>query len=383
MSQITPSLTNLPPEVLALLGSTPSIPPPDGVSPNFVDPHSKGSTQIAVTSVILSIMLLFFINRVYVKVVLMKKVTWDDGTLVLGVVMTIVFIPCIELRPPNSSLAHHRSYASHFLIYQDELLHLISTSLQSATVASNLFLVRLGYNGDNVCGPDHYRVCLFNTSTWRVMVNTPDFGWRKAYHQAVRPTVRYWTYTRRVHISASYGRGFIPSNVTQKKVWRYVYVLFWCHGLYMLNLQHLLSTYFNLERGHNLAPHTCQYLNIVARWSSFSSLQERRAAANVPIPQSMYRKLLRIITIPFESFRSTLRESKNSSISSRMRTRPTHKNDEENALKSTDRKYARYFNLDILASDGTGTGTQNTGTSLTTVTGSPHATVAEVNGIQR
>ncbi|KAF7943274.1 hypothetical protein EAE96_011204 [Botrytis aclada] len=73
----------------------------------------------------------------------------------------------------------------------------------------------------------------------------------------------------------------------------------------------------------------------------------------------------------FES--SASHESKNTGISSRICTRQTHRGDEENVLKSTDRKCARYYNLDILAS-GT---TQNTGTFTTTVTGFPNTTAAD------
>lgn len=74
-----------------------------------------------------------------------------------------------------ASLPHHRPYTPHFPVSQDEFLHLIFAGLQSTTVASNLCLVRISYNSPNVYGPDHYRVCIFNTSTRRVMVNTPDF----------------------------------------------------------------------------------------------------------------------------------------------------------------------------------------------------------------
>ncbi|QSZ32014.1 hypothetical protein DSL72_001583 [Monilinia vaccinii-corymbosi] len=351
MSQITPSLTNLPPEVLALLGSTPAIPPPEGVTSNFVHPHSKGSTQITVTSAILGIMLLFFINRLYVKALLTKKVTWDDGTITLGMFGCVAYyVACIWgaqkgrigihewdisilqassldllingshgsiklMKEFTASLPYYRSYTPHFPIYQDEFLHLVSAGLQSATVASNLFLVRLGYNGDNTSEAE------------------------KRITQLSVP------------------QSVVPSDVTKKKVWSDVDVLFWCHGLCMLNLQHLLSTYFNRERGHNMAPNTCKYIN------------------------SMYWKLIRVMSIPFVSLRSTLRESKNSSISSRIPTRQKQKSDEENVLKSTDRKYARYFNLDILTSGSTGI--QNTGTSMTTITGSPQARATEAKGIQR
>jgi hypothetical protein len=81
MSQISTDLTNAPPELLALLANTSAIPAPYGTTPNFVDPVDKSSTQIGVTSVLLSIVILFAANRAYVKLFRMKKVTWDDGVL--------------------------------------------------------------------------------------------------------------------------------------------------------------------------------------------------------------------------------------------------------------------------------------------------------------
>ncbi|PQE12570.1 integral membrane protein [Rutstroemia sp. NJR-2017a BBW] len=131
MSSISSSLTNAPPDVLLMLNSTPAIPPPDGVSPNFEHPQSRGQLQITVTSVILSIMLLFFINRVYVKVFLIKKARWDDGayerwsfswitadqlvigTLLLGVVMTLAPIYIIVQLTDATQLGRAFSYCTY------------------------------------------------------------------------------------------------------------------------------------------------------------------------------------------------------------------------------------------------------------------------------
>ncbi|KAG9234946.1 hypothetical protein BJ875DRAFT_440805 [Amylocarpus encephaloides] len=86
MSQISGSLTNLPPAVLKLLFNAPVLKAPDGVQSNFIDPETSPSIQIVTTSIILGFVLLFFINRVYAKVFLMKRFTWDDGTLFLGLI---------------------------------------------------------------------------------------------------------------------------------------------------------------------------------------------------------------------------------------------------------------------------------------------------------
>jgi hypothetical protein len=79
MSQISSDLTDLPPEVLQQLSHTPAIPAPQDVVSNFTDPYTTKNVQIISTSVILVLMLCFFFNRVYTKVLLMKKLTWDDG----------------------------------------------------------------------------------------------------------------------------------------------------------------------------------------------------------------------------------------------------------------------------------------------------------------
>jgi hypothetical protein len=80
MSQINPAFTNASPAELAIFANTSAIPPPNGVTPNFKNAESRGSLQIAVTSVLLGLMILFFINRIWVKLFLNKKVAWDDGT---------------------------------------------------------------------------------------------------------------------------------------------------------------------------------------------------------------------------------------------------------------------------------------------------------------
>lgn len=79
MSQIDSSLTNAPPELLAFLGNTSAVPPPFGMVSNFHDPESQGAIQVQATTAVLCVMLLFFFNRVYVKLFLTKKVTLDDG----------------------------------------------------------------------------------------------------------------------------------------------------------------------------------------------------------------------------------------------------------------------------------------------------------------
>jgi hypothetical protein len=73
-------LSQAPPELLDVLARTPAFPPPEGVTSNFVDPPSRARTQLDVSSAVLALVVPFILNRVYVKLVLQKRVTWDDGT---------------------------------------------------------------------------------------------------------------------------------------------------------------------------------------------------------------------------------------------------------------------------------------------------------------
>ncbi|KAF2261907.1 hypothetical protein CC78DRAFT_607068 [Lojkania enalia] len=96
MSAAEFDLTHASPELLALLASTPVMTPPKGVTPNFVNPESRAHIQIKVLSVVLTFTIMFFCNRFYVKVWLMKKVTWDDGTLLLSMIGALAYyVTCI------------------------------------------------------------------------------------------------------------------------------------------------------------------------------------------------------------------------------------------------------------------------------------------------
>ncbi|KAF3009931.1 hypothetical protein E8E13_011044 [Curvularia kusanoi] len=66
-------LSKLSGEMLALLAQVPVGTPPPGVQSNFVNPPT----------------LIFYMNRVYVKTMLMKTWSWDDVTLALTVILAI------------------------------------------------------------------------------------------------------------------------------------------------------------------------------------------------------------------------------------------------------------------------------------------------------
>lgn len=54
------------------------MPPPPGVVPNLVNPHSQGPTLIVVGSILISIMTVFVLVRGYTKYHIVRKASWDD-----------------------------------------------------------------------------------------------------------------------------------------------------------------------------------------------------------------------------------------------------------------------------------------------------------------
>lgn len=106
MSSINVDLTNAPPEVLAMLANMSAIPAPDDVVVNLVNPSSRGDMQIIVSSVILAISMLFFINRVYTKLFLMRKLSWDDATITIAVLSIIAYFVSTVLVAKNGVGTH-------------------------------------------------------------------------------------------------------------------------------------------------------------------------------------------------------------------------------------------------------------------------------------
>ena len=70
--------TTLTPEQLS---SIPVGSPPDGVRPNFGDAPNNNTPFYVVCSLFLAIMLCFYVNRIYTKIYIVQKYSWDDGNL--------------------------------------------------------------------------------------------------------------------------------------------------------------------------------------------------------------------------------------------------------------------------------------------------------------
>ncbi|KAH7372291.1 hypothetical protein BKA66DRAFT_443641 [Pyrenochaeta sp. MPI-SDFR-AT-0127] len=79
----------LTPEALQYLANTPVVPPPPGITSNFINPATRAPLQIWVTSILLVISMIFYLNRVYIKARLMRSWTWDDVTLLLAVILGV------------------------------------------------------------------------------------------------------------------------------------------------------------------------------------------------------------------------------------------------------------------------------------------------------
>ena len=60
------------------LSQIPALEPPPGVTPNFINPYTRGPMLLALSAVAIGIMYLFVMARFYAKIYVHKKLTWDD-----------------------------------------------------------------------------------------------------------------------------------------------------------------------------------------------------------------------------------------------------------------------------------------------------------------
>ena len=68
-------LAQLPPSVL---NSLPALSPPPGVQRNYIDPEDRGRVLTSVATVLFCLSTSFFLNRVYTKIFIIRKASWDD-----------------------------------------------------------------------------------------------------------------------------------------------------------------------------------------------------------------------------------------------------------------------------------------------------------------
>ena len=59
----------------------PALPPPPGVTPNFAHPEDRGPVLVFVGGILSALMLIFIGVRAYTKLVIVRRVSWDDLTI--------------------------------------------------------------------------------------------------------------------------------------------------------------------------------------------------------------------------------------------------------------------------------------------------------------
>lgn len=62
----------------------PGLTPPPGTTPDFTDAESRGSVLIIVNGILLVVMAIFMVIRAYTKLVIIRKLSWDDLTVSLS-----------------------------------------------------------------------------------------------------------------------------------------------------------------------------------------------------------------------------------------------------------------------------------------------------------
>ena len=77
----------------------PAMAPPPGVQPLSKNPESQGYIIFIVGSVMLVLMLSLFTVRIYTKLRIVKKTSWDDLTCTLSFLMAVIFFAksCAEV----------------------------------------------------------------------------------------------------------------------------------------------------------------------------------------------------------------------------------------------------------------------------------------------
>jgi len=68
----------LTPEQLEAFSSVPALSAPPGVRSSFVNPENQNQVFYIVTSILFGLMVILFLNRVYSKLFMIRKYSWDD-----------------------------------------------------------------------------------------------------------------------------------------------------------------------------------------------------------------------------------------------------------------------------------------------------------------
>ena len=82
----------------------PALTPPPGVIPNFAHPMDRGPVLTIVNGILLALMMIFIALRVYTKLAIVRKISWDDLTVSLSALGSIFLYILFVWR---TTLPHH------------------------------------------------------------------------------------------------------------------------------------------------------------------------------------------------------------------------------------------------------------------------------------
>ncbi|KAF2475219.1 uncharacterized protein BDR25DRAFT_340071 [Lindgomyces ingoldianus] len=381
MSQIMSNLANASPEMLQYLSNTPAIPPPVGVQPNFIDPESRKLTQVVTTSVILGFMVIFFINRIYTKLFLMKRLTWDDATIVLAWFSCVAYYIGCTWGVERGRIGVHQWNISILQAASMDLLipaYLISvlTPLTFLFLKSTFFILYLQlfelqnrlriatWIGLGVTSLTYtiLTILVFVYSTpkrgesWLAHQTTPNM------HRQLQMSVPQSSiglvidlYILLIPIIGVYGLRMS----TKRKVG--VMLIFLsglmacicsaCSIYYRVVLDHTADTTWHLIPV-NIATLSEMFVGMICACMPSAAYAARRE-------NSTYQKLVRSLYSHFDSLKSSWNRSKyaDSSRGSSQEEKAETTHPEPDVLKSTDRKYAQYFSLNDTSFNGVETQT--------------------------
>ncbi|CAD6593060.1 MAG: hypothetical protein ASARMPRED_006953, partial [Alectoria sarmentosa] len=85
----------------------PFYPPPPGVVPNLYNPQTRGRDLTITCSIFLGIMISFVSIRAYTKLWIVRKVTWDDLTCLIGFLLTVTYYALCVKDVLNGYVGYH------------------------------------------------------------------------------------------------------------------------------------------------------------------------------------------------------------------------------------------------------------------------------------
>lgn len=91
----------------SILAEAPVAKPPQGVISNFVNPPTSGTQFIIYGGVIVPIMLGFFAIRVYSRLQVIRRLSWDDLTCSIATVGTVLYYICVTLAITKGKYGRH------------------------------------------------------------------------------------------------------------------------------------------------------------------------------------------------------------------------------------------------------------------------------------